>query len=79
MNATAQERARLGKARRELVTRAALAKLYAKDRRFDPVDVLRADIDGWLVTRGRCGVLGSRAGLEQARKPAWATLPGTKT
>jgi len=46
VNATAQERARLGKARRELVTRAALAKLYAKDRRFDPVDVLLASTEG---------------------------------
>ena len=42
MTATAKERTRFGKSRRELVSRAALAKLQPKERRFDPMDVLRA-------------------------------------
>jgi uncharacterized protein (DUF2252 family) len=46
MTATAKERARLGKSRREHVSRAALADLDPKKRRFDPIDVLRASTEG---------------------------------
>ena len=46
MTATAKERTRLGKARRELVSRAALAKLNPKERHFDPIDVLRTSTEG---------------------------------
>jgi uncharacterized protein (DUF2252 family) len=41
-NATVKQRAQHGKSRRETVSRAAQAALRPKDRRFDPVDVLRA-------------------------------------
>jgi len=46
MTATAKERARLGKSRREHVSRAALAELDPKKRGFDPIDVLRASTEG---------------------------------
>ncbi len=46
MTATAKERARLGKGRREHVSRAALAELHPKKREFDPIDVLRAATEG---------------------------------
>jgi uncharacterized protein (DUF2252 family) len=46
MTATAKERARLGKGRREHVSRAALAELHPKKRAFDPIDVLRASTEG---------------------------------
>jgi len=46
MTATAKERARLGKSRREQVSRAALAELDPKKRAFDPIDVLRASTEG---------------------------------
>jgi uncharacterized protein (DUF2252 family) len=46
MTATAKERARLGKSRREHVSRAALAELNPKKRGFDPIDVLRASTEG---------------------------------
>jgi uncharacterized protein (DUF2252 family) len=46
MTATAKERARLGKSRREHVSRAALADLDPKKRGFDPIDVLRASTEG---------------------------------
>jgi len=42
MTATAKERTRLGKSRREQVSRASLAELHPKKREFDPIDVLRA-------------------------------------
>jgi uncharacterized protein (DUF2252 family) len=45
MSATAKERNRLGKNRREQVSRAALAKLHPKERPFDPIDVLRASTE----------------------------------
>ena len=46
MTAAAKERARLGKSRREHVSRAALAELDPKKRGFDPIDVLRASTEG---------------------------------
>ena len=46
MTATAKERTRLGKSRREQVSRAALAELHPKKRGFDPIDVLRASTEG---------------------------------
>jgi uncharacterized protein (DUF2252 family) len=46
MTATAEERIRLGKRRRAVVSRLALAKLNPKQRRFDPIDVLRASTEG---------------------------------
>jgi len=45
MTSTAQERTQSGKSRREVVSRAALAKLNPKERRFDPVDVLLASAE----------------------------------
>jgi uncharacterized protein (DUF2252 family) len=42
---TPEERARLGRSRRELVSRAAQAQLHPKERRFDPIDVLRASTE----------------------------------
>ncbi len=42
MTASAEERARRGKSRREAMSRAAHASLRPKDRAFDPLDVLRA-------------------------------------
>jgi uncharacterized protein (DUF2252 family) len=45
MTATAKERTRLGKSRREHVSRAALAELRPKERGFDPIDVLRASTE----------------------------------
>ena len=46
MTAAAKERARLGRSRREQVSRAALAELHPKKRGFDPIDVLRASTEG---------------------------------
>jgi len=46
MTASAKERIRLGKKRREVVSRAKLAELHPKERRFDPIDVLRASTEG---------------------------------
>jgi uncharacterized protein (DUF2252 family) len=46
MIATAQERTLRGKSQREKVSRATLAKLHAKERRFDPIEVLRASTEG---------------------------------
>jgi uncharacterized protein (DUF2252 family) len=46
MSASAKERVRLGKKRREVVSRATLAELHPKERRFDPIDVLRASTEG---------------------------------
>jgi len=45
MTATAKERTRLGKSRREQVSRASLAELHPKKRGFDPIDVLRASTE----------------------------------
>ena len=42
MTASAKERTRQGKSRREHVSRGALAALHPKQRVFDPIDVLRA-------------------------------------
>ena len=44
--ANQEERTRFGKSRRETVSRAAQAELRPKERRFDPLDVLRAAADG---------------------------------
>jgi len=46
VSVTARDRTRLGKTRREAVSRTALAKLDPKERRFDPIDVLRASTEG---------------------------------
>ena len=46
MNRPAKERARLGKSRREHVSRGALAELHPKQRAFDPIGVLRASTEG---------------------------------
>ncbi len=46
MRASAEERAQRGKSRREAMSRAAHASLRPKDRAFDPVDVLRASVEG---------------------------------
>jgi uncharacterized protein (DUF2252 family) len=46
MNLPAKERTRLGKSRREHVSRGALAELHPKQRAFDPMDVLRASTEG---------------------------------
>ena len=46
MTAPAKERIRLGKSRREHVSRTALAELHPKKRAFDPIDVLRASTEG---------------------------------
>jgi uncharacterized protein (DUF2252 family) len=46
MTASAKERVRLGKSRREVVSRARLAELHPKQRRFDPIAVLRASTQG---------------------------------
>src|SRR5712691_2297976 len=46
MISTAKERTRLGKSRRELVSRAAQAKLQPNERRFDPIEMLRASTEG---------------------------------
>ncbi len=46
MTASAQDRIRLGKKRREAVSRAKLAEPRPKERRFDPIDVLRAATEG---------------------------------
>ncbi len=46
MITTAKERTRLGKSRRELVSRAAQAKLQPNERRFDPIEMLRASTEG---------------------------------
>src|SRR5258705_12705528 len=46
MSATAEERIRRGKSRRAVVSRLALSKLNPKERRFDPIDVLRASTEG---------------------------------
>ena len=46
MTVTAKERIRFGKSRRELVSRVALAQLHPKERKFDPIDVLRASTEG---------------------------------
>jgi len=46
MNASARERVRQGKSRREDVSRGALAELHPKQRGFDPMDVLRASTEG---------------------------------
>jgi len=43
---TPEERTQRGKRRREVVSRAAQASLCPKERRFDPVDVLRASTEG---------------------------------
>jgi uncharacterized protein (DUF2252 family) len=46
MTATTKERTRHGKGRRDVVSRAAQANLHPKERRFDPMDVLRAATEG---------------------------------
>ena len=46
MRASAEERAQRGKSRREVMSRAAHASLHSKDRAFDPMDVLRASVEG---------------------------------
>jgi hypothetical protein len=46
MTASAKERTRQGKSRREHVSRGALAELHPEQRGFDPIDVLRASTDG---------------------------------
>jgi len=46
MTMTSKERTRIGKSRRERVSRAALARLRPKERGFDPIDVLRASTEG---------------------------------
>ncbi len=46
MTASAKERTRQGKSRREHVSRGALAELHPKQRGFDPTDVLRASTEG---------------------------------
>lgn len=46
MIANQEERTRFGKSRREAVSRAAQAELRPKQRRFDPLDVLRAAAEG---------------------------------
>ncbi len=46
MIANQQERTRFGKSRREMVSRAAQADLRPKERRFDPLDILRAAAEG---------------------------------
>src|SRR5689334_15148045 len=46
MTTAAEERTRIGKSRREQVSRASLAELHPKQRGFDPMDVLRASTEG---------------------------------
>jgi uncharacterized protein (DUF2252 family) len=46
LRASAEERAQRGKSRREVISRAAHASLRPKDRAFDPMDVLRASVEG---------------------------------
>jgi uncharacterized protein (DUF2252 family) len=46
MTSTAKERAQLGKSRREQVSRDAHSKLNPKERRANPLDVLRASTEG---------------------------------
>ncbi len=48
MTATAKERIKLGKSRREKVSRTSLASLRANERKADPIDVLRAATAGRL-------------------------------
>jgi uncharacterized protein (DUF2252 family) len=43
---TTQDRIESGKSRREIVSRVAQAELRPKERRFDPIDVLRAAAEG---------------------------------
>jgi uncharacterized protein (DUF2252 family) len=46
MTTSSKERTRIGKSRREHVSRATLASLHPKERGFDPIDVLRASTEG---------------------------------
>ena len=46
MIANQEERARFGKSRREMISRAAQAELRPKERRFAPLDILRAAAEG---------------------------------
>jgi hypothetical protein len=46
MTATAKDRVKRGKGRRDAVSRAAQAQLNPKDRRFDAISVLRASVEG---------------------------------
>src|SRR5258708_7945694 len=48
-SASVKERAQHGKSRREAVSRVAQAALRPKERRFDPIDVLRASEQGRVV------------------------------
>ena len=48
-SASVKERTQHGKSRREAVSRAAQASLHAKDRRFHPMDVLRASAEGRVL------------------------------
>jgi len=47
-SASVKERTQYGKSRREVVSRASQANLHPKERRFDPMDVLRASAEGRL-------------------------------
>ena len=46
MITTPKERVKLGRSRRERVSRAAQAQLHPKQRQFDPIDVLRYATEG---------------------------------
>jgi uncharacterized protein (DUF2252 family) len=46
MTATAKERISHGRSRRDVVSRTVQANLHPKERRFDPIDVLRASTEG---------------------------------
>jgi uncharacterized protein (DUF2252 family) len=45
-NASAKERTQFGRSRRDVVSRAVQANLRAKERNFDPIDVLRSSVEG---------------------------------